>query len=589
MKIISQNLSYRPIASFDLINNQNQALVKDAKFSSNSIKDLNANFRNYYLPFISFKGVECSTSDFEVKNIVNLHCPYCGKLMLNSKQQDEFATAISTTKGQDLVEAIDKYSVESAYNPQSQTPNKTVLRPCEMEVLDIVQSLALENPDLDLKGLIQKASPIYMEILVLKQLEVIDELEKYIKSRKLPPEIKAQTKELIEVEKKYIKNEKPQPFQRKMFLEAFSSIPFTMKTKKNVMNILLKMPSSKDDVSSFIVKYSKPEYTSKSIANAIIDSASHSTEHMQPKSKNGASATQNYMDDCKYCNNGRGDLDFLIWARSNKVFQPRLQKYIEEVENGLDKTDMPEYITYLDEFIGQVKILTDGEIELSGCDKEFESRRKRLAKEFYVIHQRKQQANNIEKRIKAANNYEAQLRSQYKEEFSQIRRYKQEMKRAKNEKAKESLQAEIDEIYSSVKEDKLRYLKAKKRIHSAQANRLKKIEFLEEKEPKTPQEVALLEKLKEESKEYNKTYKKDNLNSQLERYTQEIMALNDVNKTSTLKTKLKVINEINFYNQGIVNSLMEVIPDRFNKYNARYKTISDEEFQRTLSKLKKYT
>ena len=63
---------------------------------------------------ISFKASKhCSTQNFRVKEIPNLHCPACGLIMLTESQVGMFVRDVSSKKGQELADALEKYEDES--------------------------------------------------------------------------------------------------------------------------------------------------------------------------------------------------------------------------------------------------------------------------------------------------------------------------------------------------------------------------------------------------------------------------------------------------------------------------------------------
>ena len=224
---------------------------------------------------ISFGASRCSTQNFQIKNkIENLRCPACGLIMLTEKQISNFATEVGACRGEELIEALEKYEDESTLTgkPSQDKTGFGVYRPLKKEIVDVYKELARENPELNLLELTQLEATNCIQELIDKQMDVIWELEDYIKTN-FDEETQKEFLDKIEGFVSQIQGETEETFARKKFIYAIDSLVQDADAKAKLKEITSKMPTSENDIDSFFVKYSHktamPANSSESCSHCI--------------------------------------------------------------------------------------------------------------------------------------------------------------------------------------------------------------------------------------------------------------------------------------------------------------------------------
>ena len=75
----------------------------------------------------SFTGMRCSPNAFKIKELEDLRCPACGLVMLNGEQQKQFIEDVYRKKGEELIEALEKYEDETVFlKDKSKSKKRTI-------------------------------------------------------------------------------------------------------------------------------------------------------------------------------------------------------------------------------------------------------------------------------------------------------------------------------------------------------------------------------------------------------------------------------------------------------------------------------
>lgn len=314
---------------------------------------------------ISFGGKYCSTDNFKVKRIENLKCPVCGKLMLSDKQINSFVKDVAPKKGEELIQALEKYEDDYVFTNKKLSQKTGIYRPVSQAAVDIIKLLAKENPNEDLYGLFQIQKQKSIQELIPMQLDVMKKFEEYALSHATDDEHKEKLKSLIEEYTKQIYGLSETQFARKAFISAAVG-SFSDETEKEEVNqIVQDMPNSKSKVHAFFIKYGNKISNSEDAAKSLVVQAIPTTEHIQPRSKGGENMLSNYIADCGYCNNTRLSLNFYEWMKEIPDFQEKLQEYLSEVQEAIDKGTLDlEYQKYIPAVIEKIENLSNGQIKL---------------------------------------------------------------------------------------------------------------------------------------------------------------------------------------------------------------------------------
>ncbi|MBQ8475425.1 hypothetical protein IJ531_00005, partial [bacterium] len=159
----------------------------------------------------------CATSNFEIKNIPNLHCPVCGLLMLTDEQVEEFVQDVQHKRGYDLIKALEKYEDESVFTGVKSNPPKSIYRPLKQEIVDIIKDLAAQHESASLSELVQMEARNRIDSLIASQMAVMRELEQYVKSSNATRNEKEYIYNILSSFKREILGEGDNKFARKRF------------------------------------------------------------------------------------------------------------------------------------------------------------------------------------------------------------------------------------------------------------------------------------------------------------------------------------------------------------------------------------
>ena len=414
-------LSFKPINTF-------------AKQQNNTVKynTVPLQYDTFEKNTVVFKSKNCSTANFEIKNLQNLHCPVCGYLMLSPNQQEIFANDIKNKKGEALIKTLEKYEDESVFTHEQNKEKKGIFNPYRQQVVNVIKDLASKNPTLELSQLVKMQADICIFSLIKEQLKITNELSDFVEKNTQDKEEKKLLKKIIQEYVKRIKGESKTEFSRKMFIYDILMIADKDENKEKIREIICKLPNSKNDINSFFVKYSKDKRTSKEIALKLVGQSRPTAEHLLPSSKNGANSLSNYLCDCADCNQKRGNTDFHDWQKNIPNFQQRLQEHLFTIQKALDKGELPDsYDSYIPDIINTIYKLSNGQIELYRPDstldktvaKIIEKRQQTLASyqaKFDKIKQEKSEVNNSIKTAKTSPYYEKIISG--KQTIGQIRK-----------------------------------------------------------------------------------------------------------------------------------------------------------------------
>ncbi len=121
-------------------------------------------------------------------------------------------------------------------------------------------------------------------------------------------------------------------FERKSFIHELKKITRKLKNKKlaqKFTDLSLRLPTSKDNVSAFIVKYS--DQTNNKIGTNIILNSVCSIDHLVAKKNGGHNKLSNYGLCSAEINRQKTDIYFDDWVRKHPETRKNCQKYINRL------------------------------------------------------------------------------------------------------------------------------------------------------------------------------------------------------------------------------------------------------------------
>lgn len=122
-----------------------------------------------------------------------------------------------------------------------------------------------------------------------------------------------------------------------MFEQIEDKIP-EKELMEEVINTIYKLPSSRNNVSSFIVKYR--DSNPNEIADLILRGSSSTIEHVKPHKRPndpGENDIKNYLVLCKNCNQERQQIPYNEFIKKHPDMPKNTQKYLDKVIEYINK------------------------------------------------------------------------------------------------------------------------------------------------------------------------------------------------------------------------------------------------------------
>lgn len=272
---------------------------------------------------------------FEFKALQNLPCPCCDRVMTTQHEINRFSAEMGNATGNKIVAGMEKY--------------RDRLPEIERDVADRIIATAKQNQNLRLDEILKKIQSEPKKQLEERQRKVLKEIQDL--SQDLTGNTANRIKKDINVIDEIISEGKNgNPFKRKTLIHGLKKLTDTESDSRNkeiLAGILKKaeeMPTSSGDVNAFIVKYSRR--SPREIAYRILDPSTSTAEHIKPHSKKGKDGPENYLAECKRCNNDRGNIPFDEWLGIHPEMIPNTQKYMDEIINRISKGEIKGYDFY---------------------------------------------------------------------------------------------------------------------------------------------------------------------------------------------------------------------------------------------------
>jgi hypothetical protein len=257
---------------------------------------------------------------FAFKELQNLPCPCCGRIMSTNKEIENFVKNVANATGQDLIAVLERY--------------KDRLPATERNVVNRLVNTAEKFGDFRLDRLLNQILREPKKDLELKQKEILKEIENL--SKGLTGETyKVIRKDISSIDSIIKDGKNGDPFKRKKLIQGLEKVrdneanPDNRKILESIVKKAEDMPTSGSDANAFIVKYSRRKPSE--IAHRLIEPSQSTAEHIHPHSKEGKDNASNYLAECKKCNNDRGNMSYVDWLKIYPEMISNSQIYMNEI------------------------------------------------------------------------------------------------------------------------------------------------------------------------------------------------------------------------------------------------------------------
>jgi len=269
----------------------------------------NGALKSYFLgsQAVSF-GFGVSTGGFVTKQMDDVPCCCCGGRMVRANQLDSKAREFAGINGEALADKIEA--------------DKDFFRTPQRVVMMLAAEEARKHPGYDLTRAKKAAGNNLKgktEEYCINSLKGSDAIVKATYGEDNPVS-------------KLIANEIGNLSEGKI-----ARIPFTEKLTKleekidpvtyhAVLDAAMDIPASFKDVTD---AFASAKGDAKNVAKSLLKPSTQTIEHIHPKSHGGPNATENFIAECKDCNNPRGNMSYSQWLKIHPEYPHKAQEHVE--------------------------------------------------------------------------------------------------------------------------------------------------------------------------------------------------------------------------------------------------------------------
>lgn len=269
----------------------------------------NGALKSYFLggQAVSF-GFGVSTGGFVTKQMDDVPCCCCGGRMVLANQLDNKAREFAGINGEALADKIEA--------------DKDFFRTPQRVVMMLAAEEARKHPGYDLARAKKAAGNNLKgktEEYCINSLKGADAIVKATYGEENP------VSKLIASE---IENLSEGKIARMPFTEKLVKIQEQIDpvTYHAVLDAAMDIPASFKDVTD---AYGQAKGDAKNVAKSLLKPSTQTIEHIHPKSHGGPNATENFIAECKDCNNPRGNMSYSQWLKVHPEYPHKAQEHVE--------------------------------------------------------------------------------------------------------------------------------------------------------------------------------------------------------------------------------------------------------------------
>ena len=312
---------------------------------------------------VGFDKMEADTqSGFRLSTLEHpVICPDCGKPIMTKP--------IFAAIKQELDQADEKTYLKVVES------HSEFLYPQEQKILKHIQKVQAKHPEKTIQEIVQKERKSRLNQLERRQYKVLDQIGQF--AEELPYADKSKIAGLLTVSSDVIFERNTNfAFQRKKFIELADQLQLSDEaTKKELMKLANKLPSSNNSETSWYVKYGgvdskKKPYTSRVIAEKMLAPTYTNTDHVHPWNLGGLDATSNFWLMHARCNIIKTDKPFVEWLnedRENRV--EYIKEYLTSTQDAINESKdpamHPKYDLYAAKIAKTIYYETNGEVDFT--------------------------------------------------------------------------------------------------------------------------------------------------------------------------------------------------------------------------------
>ena len=265
------------------------------------------------------------SGDFQICKFNDVHCPACGKKMMNRNKFEKFCDDLANVPQDKYLEFLGEY--------------EPYMRPVESSVYKELLIESKKEGTTDIRELLVSLRDHKLPVLQEAQMKLVNKMVSL--ARTLPDdEQKALMSKINQLKSEIRRKNASAPFRRKIMIDRISKVKIKNPRKyEKLQRIAKNFPTSSDMNSAWIVKYSgknkfNEDWDSYSIATRFLQSSVANTDHILAYDiDNTHDDISNYMAMHNACNGQKGNKPFLQWLNEDKANRIKyMQEYFDDCD-----------------------------------------------------------------------------------------------------------------------------------------------------------------------------------------------------------------------------------------------------------------
>ena len=275
----------------------------------------NGAFKSYFLGShaVSF-GFGVKTNKFVTKEIKDVPCCCCGGKMILPANLDKKANEFAVVKGNALADKIEQ-DIDFFRTPQKLIMSLTAEQAKIHPEYDLSQAKKAAGKNLKTKTEDYCINSLKKADTLIKATCGEDNLASDLIADEIDYIYEGNIDRMHFTDRLEKYKDKIDPVTYNTVINAAMNIPVDFKEVKNV--------------------FSEAIGNSKAVAKNLLEPSIQTIEHVHPRSLGGPDASENFIAECKDCNNKRSNISYIDWLKIHPEFPQKAQVHLEWFQQQL--------------------------------------------------------------------------------------------------------------------------------------------------------------------------------------------------------------------------------------------------------------
>lgn len=308
---------------------------------------------------VTFTSKDNLTIENRLKTISGLHDPYSEIVMISDIEYKNYMNKVKKRPNAiTMLNLLDSYK-DNLFDPESTACDYMryklqEYKDCGMDKKSLYK--------LDFSDLIKDLYPESKERLIKQQKDKVQEVQEYLST--VQGDSKEKLSKIFETANDEIDND---TFRITPYVANVREIKGVDKNvKKNVLDIMLTFPNSRNSVDVFIIN--NINKTHEEVAEALITPSRVSIEHIKPQSKGGPSTISNYLVASKRMNSVRSSIPLSQFIAIYPNVPNCTQKYFNDIVRKINRGGISYITPHLVDITNRLRKESKGLIDIEIID-----------------------------------------------------------------------------------------------------------------------------------------------------------------------------------------------------------------------------